>query len=124
MGLLNNSLQKPLNASDEPRTIKGKECSKKFVQQGRSPFDARSVLSVREHGKRARTPLAAFFNIPSCLNKPIQNTHGEHKSKYQDKNILPYQTRLDSCQHLTHIGSLVTKIFYHLFDPQLIDSMR
>ncbi len=42
----------------------GRECSKKFVQQGRSPLDARSVLSVREHGKRARTPLAAFFNIP------------------------------------------------------------
>jgi len=35
-----------------------------FHGQGRSPFDARSVLSVREHGKRARTPLAAFFNIP------------------------------------------------------------
>jgi len=35
-----------------------------FHRQGRSPFDARSVLSVREHGKRARTPLAAFFNIP------------------------------------------------------------
>jgi hypothetical protein len=45
-------------------TISWRECSKKFVQQGRSPFDARSVLSVREHGKRARTPLAAFFNIP------------------------------------------------------------
>ncbi len=40
------------------------EWSKKFVQQGRSLFDARSVLAVREHGKRARTPLAAFFNIP------------------------------------------------------------
>jgi len=48
---------------------------KKIVQQGRSPFDARSVLSVREHGKMATmpgkpfrqsqgTPLAAFFNIP------------------------------------------------------------
>jgi len=42
------------------------EWSKKSVQQGRSPFDARSVRSVREHGKRARTPLAAFFNIPVC----------------------------------------------------------
>jgi hypothetical protein len=41
----------------------GRECSKKFVQQGRSHFDARSVLIVREHGKMARTPLAAFFNI-------------------------------------------------------------
>jgi hypothetical protein len=37
---------------------------KKVVQQGRSDFDARSVLPVREHGKMARTPLAAFFNIP------------------------------------------------------------
>ncbi len=38
---------------------------KKVLQQGRSPFDARSVLIVREHGKMARTPLAAFFNIPT-----------------------------------------------------------
>jgi hypothetical protein len=37
---------------------------KKVVQQGRSHFDARSVHEVREHGKMARTPLAAFFNIP------------------------------------------------------------
>jgi len=34
------------------------------IQQGRSHFDARSVLIVREHGKMARTPLAAFSNIP------------------------------------------------------------
>ncbi len=44
--------------------ISERECSKKFVRQGRSRFDARSVLPVREHGKRARTPLATFFNIP------------------------------------------------------------
>ena len=37
---------------------------KKVRQQGRSHFDARSVHGVREHGKIARTPLAAFFNIP------------------------------------------------------------
>ncbi len=37
---------------------------KTAVQQGRRAFGARSVLIVREHGKRARTPLAAFFNIP------------------------------------------------------------
>jgi hypothetical protein len=37
---------------------------KKVIQQGRSDFDARSVLSVREHDKIARTPLVAFFNIP------------------------------------------------------------
>ncbi len=53
-------------------TISWRECSKKHalslsegsIQQGRSPFDARSVLIVREHDKRARTPLAAFCNIP------------------------------------------------------------
>ncbi len=38
--------------------------SKKSVQQGHSHFDARSVLVIREHGKMARTPLAAFFNRP------------------------------------------------------------
>ena len=64
MGLLNISLQLQIKASDEPHIVNGRECSKKSVQQGRSPFDARSVLIVREHGKRARTPLAAFFNIP------------------------------------------------------------
>jgi hypothetical protein len=45
-------------------SISEQEGSKKFVQQDRSHFDARSVLSVREHGKMARTPLAAFFNLP------------------------------------------------------------
>jgi hypothetical protein len=48
-----------------------RECSKKSVQQGRSPFDARSVHSVREHGKRARTPLVAFFNIPIYELQPF-----------------------------------------------------
>ncbi len=36
----------------------------KSVQQGRSHFYARSVCVIREHGKMARTPLAAFFNRP------------------------------------------------------------
>jgi len=53
-----------MNAPEQTANISGREGSKKFVQQGRSPFDARSVLSVREYGKMARTPLAAFFNIP------------------------------------------------------------
>jgi len=64
LGLLNISRHLQINALEEPSIVKGRECSKKFVQQGRSRFDARSVLIVREHGKRARTPLAAFFNIP------------------------------------------------------------
>ncbi len=64
LGLLNNSLHtaNKSHISDQPGN--GGECSKKSVQQGRSRFDARSVRFVREHGKRARTPLAAFFNIP------------------------------------------------------------
>jgi len=41
---------------------------KKVIQQGRSDFDARSVLPVREHNKIARTPLVDFFNIP-CYSK-------------------------------------------------------
>jgi hypothetical protein len=57
--------------------MNGRECSKKSVQQGRSPFDARSVLIVREHGKRARTPLAAFFNIPSI------GSHFQHMARQE-----------------------------------------
>jgi hypothetical protein len=51
---------------------------KKVIQQGRSDFDARSVLPVREHDKIARTPLVAFFNIPiiplSTQAQPTQFT--------------------------------------------------
>jgi len=79
MGLLNISLQLHIKAPDEPRIVNGRECSKKHalslaegsIQQGRSHFDARSVLIVREHGKRARTPLAAFFNIPFMERFPL-----------------------------------------------------
>ncbi len=63
-GLLNISRQWQIHALDETDIMGGRECSKKSVQQGRSHFDARSVQGVREHGKMARTPLAAFFNIP------------------------------------------------------------
>jgi len=37
------------------------ECSRNPVQQGRSDFDERSVLSVREPGKMVRTPLVGFL---------------------------------------------------------------
>ena len=67
MGRLNISRQLQIKVQEGPSSIKGRECSKKFVQQGRSHFHARSVLIVREHGKRARTPLAAFFNIPCTV---------------------------------------------------------
>ncbi len=65
MGHLNISRRWPLHPRKETDIINESECSKKSAQQGRSSCDARSVLSVREHGKMARTPLAAFFNIPS-----------------------------------------------------------
>ena len=71
-GQLNISRQWQIHAQDETDIMGGRECSKKHalslsegsVQQGRSHFDARSVQGVREHDKMARTPLAAFFNIP------------------------------------------------------------
>jgi len=102
MGLLNISLKQPIEAPDEPRMVSGRECSKKHAlsltegslqpcpepcrRKGRSRFDERSVLIVREHGKRAtclreaasagmeplacqpllERRLAAFFNLP-CM---------------------------------------------------------
>jgi hypothetical protein len=39
-------------------------CPERSRRKGRSSFDARSVLLVREHGKRERMPPPAFFNIP------------------------------------------------------------
>ncbi|MEC4673050.1 MAG: hypothetical protein VST68_02560 [Nitrospirota bacterium] len=79
MGLLNIFLTWPIHALGEiDISIRG-EWSKKsafspaqtqgrqdalYRGQGRSHVDARSVLPVGEHGKRPRTPLAAFFNIP------------------------------------------------------------
>jgi hypothetical protein len=85
MGLLNISGPRPIEDPDPATDTSERECSKKSVQQGHSPFDARSVLSVRERerreerqvcepegGKMARTPLAAFFNIPQMDWKDIQ----------------------------------------------------
>jgi hypothetical protein len=71
MGLLNISFQWQIKTPEEIPIISWRECSKKSVQQGRSLFDARSVLSVREHGKKARTPLAAFFNIPTMTEPEL-----------------------------------------------------
>jgi hypothetical protein len=51
-------------------------------------FDVRSVLPVREHGKKVRTPLAAFFNIPYEEDQPNlegTNNQGGTKQKKVDK---------------------------------------
>ena len=71
MGLLNISIPWHIHALGEIDISDRWGWSKKSVQQGReslarsrrgSPlFDTRSVFSIREHGKKARTPLAAFF---------------------------------------------------------------
>ena len=45
------------------------------VQEGRSHFCAQSVLPVREYGKMARTPLAAFFNSPLHHSGKCQPIH-------------------------------------------------
>jgi hypothetical protein len=57
-------------AQDEVTHQRLRVGSKKSVQQGRSHFDARSVCGIREHGKMARTPLAAFFNRPGINPSP------------------------------------------------------
>ncbi len=78
MELLNISHYWQINAQDETDIINQKECSKKFVRQGRSHFEARSVLTVREHRKMARTPLAAFFNIPRKKDLQFLLATGTH----------------------------------------------
>ena len=56
--------KQPASAGGNVQKKHALSLSEGSVQQGRSHFDARSVHGVREHGKMARTPLAAFFNIP------------------------------------------------------------
>ena len=51
-------------------------CPELCRRKGRSQFDARNVLTVREHGKVARTQLAAFFNIP-ILDTHLRGYDGE-----------------------------------------------
>jgi hypothetical protein len=58
-------------AQDEVTHQRLRVGSKKSVQQGRSHFYARSVCVIREHGKMARTPLAAFFNRPIIVSSTI-----------------------------------------------------
>ena len=61
---MNVAPKKPVYALEEFTISSLTGMIKKVVQQGRSDFDVRIVLPVREHGKMAKTPLAAFFNIP------------------------------------------------------------
>ncbi len=76
----NNQLQQPREWSKKHALVEGS------VQQGRSLFDARSVLSVRERGKMARTPLAAFSTIPltpiALRLLPRLNPHQKSREEY------------------------------------------
>jgi hypothetical protein len=66
-------------AQDEVTHQRLRVGSKKSVQscpgaprrEGHSHFYARSVCVIREHGKMARTPLAAFFNRPYHANSTL-----------------------------------------------------
>ncbi len=83
-----------------------RECSKKSVQQGRSHFDARSVHGVREHGKMARTPLAAFFNIPYLRTSrdPI-NELALFSAGFWGSRILSGPLRKNDAANLLHIST-------------------
>ena len=67
--MLNNDDVSSHILTRNPSIPNTRRCSKKLVQLGHRQFRARSVLAIREHGKLARTPLAAFFNSASVINK-------------------------------------------------------
>ena len=62
------TMSKSQNAQEHVGCQRLRGGSKQSAQQGRSHFCAWSVHLVREHGKMARTPLAAFFNRPCPEN--------------------------------------------------------
>ncbi|WP_443147852.1 hypothetical protein [Nitrospira sp.] len=64
MALLNKSQKSLEYAREKFRHQQLTGMFKNVIQQGHSHIGARSVSSVREHDKTARTPLGAFFNIP------------------------------------------------------------
>jgi hypothetical protein len=64
MALLNKSQKSPKYAREKFRHQQLTGMFKNVIQEGHSHFGARSVPSVREYDKTARTPLVAFFNIP------------------------------------------------------------
>ena len=58
------------------------ECSKTHVQQGPAAWTGGAYGRVREHGHAARTPLAAFFNIP-YVEVPTRYTVKEYPASFQ-----------------------------------------
>jgi len=60
-------------------------CPEPCRRKGRSPFGPRSVLPVRENGTRARTPLAAFFNIShlATVHQHVETYGGPNGSAVQ-----------------------------------------
>ena len=92
-----------INASGQTTRNRERECSKNHTlvfpkgstspvlslrRKGHSHFGARSVLSVREHGKMGRTLLAAFFSIP--LKKILSRNLGSgYRSEIERINLEP-----------------------------------
>ena len=60
VGGLNNLDANNYILAKSPSIPNAKRCSKMFVQRGHSLFCTRNVPALREHGKMARTLLAAF----------------------------------------------------------------
>ncbi len=54
-------------------------CPEASRRKGRSRFSARSVCLVRERGKMARTPPAAFFNRPKFTQGFMSDFGTENK---------------------------------------------
>ncbi len=105
MGLLNNSGSEAVEASEKTTHISERKCSKKFVQQGRSRFDARSVLSVREHGKRATMSVRAVSAKPeNAAGGFFQHSHkgferGEGGRDEMNSMCLIMQSDSEKSQH-------------------------
>jgi hypothetical protein len=68
MGPLNISFPWQIKSQRRHQSSAGGNVQKSPSSKAAALFDARSVHGVREHGKRARTPLAAFFNIPRIIS--------------------------------------------------------
>ena len=109
-----------------------KECStsaakgmfKKVRPARPQPFtvDARSVLSVREHGKKARTPLAAFFNIPKIGNytRPGQALQ-RHEISVYSKMMNPSDLLEQIQQRSPHLPASLLQDFLAQMDPDYFD---
>jgi hypothetical protein len=88
--------------------------SKKSVQQGRSRFYARSVRWVHEHGKMARTPLAAFFNRPLLDKRLDKRAHGHEGHDPRQRSFFKIMNVLSGKSQKGRQATATLWIFYWL----------